>query len=83
MYVSNFGSDNVQVYAYGTTTPSRTITSGLTAPTFGGLTKSDFFFQSNQNGNVSGYKKGQSTPFSTITGIPDPRGIASIPIVKK
>ncbi len=83
MYVSNFGSNNVQVYAYGTTTPSRTITSGLTAPTFGGLTKSDFFFQSNQNGNVSGYKKGQSTPFSTITGIPDPRGIASIPIVKK
>jgi streptogramin lyase len=83
MYVSNFGSTNVQVYAYGTTTPSRTITSGLTAPTFGGLTKSDFFFQSNQNGNVSGYKKGQSTPFSTITGIPDPRGIASIPAVKK
>jgi len=83
MYVSNFGSTNVQVYAYGTTTPSRTITSGLTAPTFGGLTKSDFYFQSNQDGNVSGYKKGQSTPFSTITGIPDPRGIASIPAVKK
>ncbi len=83
MYVSNFSSDNVQVYAYGTTSPSRTITSGLTAPTFGGLTKSDYFFQSNQNGNVSGYKKGQSTPFSTITGIPDPRGIASIPAVKK
>jgi len=83
MYVSNFAGDNVQVYAYGTTTPSRTITSGLTAPTFGGLTKSDYFFQSNQFGNVTGYKKGQSTPFSTISGIPDPRGIASIPLVKK
>ncbi|HEX3456521.1 MAG TPA: hypothetical protein VHR97_01070 [Candidatus Baltobacteraceae bacterium] len=83
MYVSNFGGHDAQVYAYGTTVPSRTITSGMTAPTFGGLTKSDYFFQSNQNGNVSGYKKGQSTPFSTITGIPDPRGIASIPAVKK
>jgi hypothetical protein len=83
MYVSNFGSANVQVYAYGTTTPSRTITSGLTAPTLSGLTKSDFYFQSNQNGNVVGYKKGQSTTFSTITGIPDPRGIASTPLVRK
>ena len=50
--------------------------------TLGGLTHSDYFFQSNQDGNVSGYKKGQSTPFSTITGIPDPRGIASTPVVK-
>jgi hypothetical protein len=83
MYVSNFGSNNVQVYAYGTTTPSRTITSGLTAPTLNGLTQSDYYFQSNQNGNVIGYKKGQSTPFSTITGIPDPRGIASTPLVVK
>jgi hypothetical protein len=83
MYVSNFGSDNVQVYAYGSKTPSRTITSGLTAPTFGGLTHSDYYFQSNQDGNVLGYKKGQSTPFSTITGIPDPRGIASTPLVVK
>lgn len=82
MYVSNFAGPNVQVYAYGTTSPSRTITSGLTAPTLSGLTQSDYFFQSNQDGNVSGYKKGQSTPFSTITGIKDPRGIASTPIVK-
>jgi hypothetical protein len=83
MYVSNFGGTNVTVYAYGTTSPSRTITAGLTAPTLNGLTHSDYFFQSNQNGNVSGYKKGQSTPFSTITGIPDPRGIASTPLVAK
>jgi hypothetical protein len=82
MYVSNFAGPNTQVYVYGTTSPSRTITTGLTAPTLGGLTASDYFFQSNQNGNVSGYKKGQSTPFSTITGIPDPRGIASTPLVK-
>lgn len=83
IYVGDFGSTNVQVYAYGTTTPERTIRSGLTAPTFNGLTKSDYFFQSNQDGNVVGYKKGQSTPFSTITGIADPRGIASLPLVKK
>jgi hypothetical protein len=83
MYVSNFGGTNVTVYAYGTTSPSRTITAGLTAPTLNGLTHSDYFFQSNQNGNVTGYKKGQSTPFSTITGIPDPRGIASTPLVAK
>jgi hypothetical protein len=83
IYVSNFAGPNAQVYTYGTKTPSRTITSGMTAPTFGGLTASDYFFQSNQNGNVSGYLKGQSTSFSTITGIPDPRGIASIPLVVK
>jgi hypothetical protein len=82
MYVSNFAGPNVTVYAYGTTSPSRTITSGLTGPTLSGLTQSDYFFQSNQDGNVSGYKKGQSTPFSTITGIKDPRGIASTPLVK-
>jgi hypothetical protein len=83
MYVSNFAGPNVQVYTYGTTTPSRTITSGMTGPTLSGLTQSDYFFQSNQDGNVVGFKKGQSTPFSTITGIPDPRGIASRPLVKK
>ena len=83
MYVSNFAGPNVQVYAYGTTTPERTITAGMTAPSLAGLTQTDAFFQSNQDGNVVGFKKGQSTVFSTITGIPDPRGIASIPLVNK
>lgn len=84
MYVSNFGSSNVQVYAYGTTSPSMTITNGIekNGPTLGGFSKSAYF-QSNQDDNAVGYKKGQSSPFSTITGIPDPRGIAGIPEVKK
>jgi hypothetical protein len=85
MYVSNFSGSNVQVYAYGTTTPSETITKGIEigGPTLGGFTSSGYYFQSNQNGNVSGYKKGRTSPFSTITGIPDPRGIASTPLIKK
>jgi hypothetical protein len=85
MFVSNFGGSNVQVYNYGSTTPAYTITNGIetNGPTLNGVTKSDYFFQSNQNGNVSGYKKGATSPFSTITGIPDPRGIASTPLVKK
>lgn len=83
MYVSNVAGPNVQVYSYGTTTPSRTITIGMTAPTLSGLTQSDYYFQSNQNANVVGFKKGQSTSFSTIAGIPGPRGIASTPLVKK
>ncbi len=85
MFVSNFGGSNVQVYNYGSTTPAYTITAGIeqNGPTLNGVTKSDYFFQSNQNGVVSGYKKGATSPFSTISGIPDPRGIASIPLVKK
>ncbi len=85
MYVSNFGGSNVTVYAYGTTSPSSTITDGIEThgPTLGGFTSSGYYFQSNQDDNVVGYKKGQTSPFSTITGIPDPRGIASTPLIKK
>lgn len=83
MYVSNFTGGNVQVYAYGTTTPEMTITNGTPDPTLSGFTKKGYYFQSNQDENVAGYKAGQSTPFSTITGIPDPRGIASTPQVVK
>jgi serine/threonine-protein kinase len=85
MFVANFGGSNVTVYKYGNTTPVETITNGIEVhgPTLNGLTHSDAFFQSNQDGNVSGYKKGQTTAFSTITGIPDPRGIASTPKVKE
>lgn len=83
MFVSNFGGSNVTVYAYGTTSPSETITNGIDGPTLNGLTHSDYYFQSNQDDDVVGYKKGQTSPFSTITGIPDPRGIASTPLVKR
>lgn len=85
IFVGNFGGSNVTVYAYGSTSPQYTITNGIEkyGPTLNGVTKSDYFFQSNQNGNVSGYKKGKTSPFSTISGIPDPRGIASWPLVKK
>ncbi len=85
MYVSNFGGSNVTVYKYGTTSPEYTITNGIeqNGPTLNGVTKSGTFFQDNQDDNVVGYKKGQTSPFSTITGIPDPRGISSTPLVKK
>ncbi len=79
MYVSDFAGANVQVYAYGTTSPSMTITSGTPDPTLSGFTKKGYYFQSNQDADVYGFKTGQSTYFSTISGIPDPRGIASIP----
>ena len=85
MYVSNFGGSNVTVYPYGMTTPSKVITNGIehNGPTLSGFTRSGSYFQSNQNGNVVGYKNGKTSPFSTITGIPDPRGIASTPLIKK
>ncbi|HTA55692.1 MAG TPA: hypothetical protein VK755_13185 [Candidatus Acidoferrales bacterium] len=83
MYVSNFATNNVQVYKYGTTSPSMTITDGIAGPTLSGFTTSDWYFQDNQELNVVGYKKNQSSPFSTITGIPDPRGIATTPLIKK
>jgi hypothetical protein len=85
MYVSNFGGSNVTVYAYGTTSPEMTITTGIekNGPTLGGFSTSGYYFQSNQNSNVAGYKKGANSPFSSITGIPDPRGDAGSPEIKK
>jgi hypothetical protein len=87
MFVSNFGGHDVTVYTYDTTSPAYTITNGIggggNGPTLNGLTHSDYYFQDNQDLNVVGYKKGKTTPFSTITGIPDPRGIAATPLVKK
>jgi serine/threonine-protein kinase len=84
-FVSNFSLSDVDEYAYGTTSPSATITSGLEkyGPTLGGFTKSDWYFQSNQDDNVVGYKKGASSPFSTLSGATTPLGIASSPEVKK
>lgn len=85
MYVSNFTGSNVQVYAYGTTTPKKTIVNGIEyeGPTLNGFTATGTFFQSNQFKNVVGFKKGRTSPFSTITGFTDPLGIASSPLVEK
>jgi hypothetical protein len=75
----------VDIYAYGSTSPKTIITDGIEAhgPTLGGFDGKGDYFQSNQDGNVSGYKSGKTKVFSTITGIPDPRGIASVPAVVK
>jgi sugar lactone lactonase YvrE len=81
-YVSNFGGNNVAIYPAGSTSPSGTITSGIDGPTQNGFTKKGLFFQSNQGVNVVGYKKNANTPFSTITGLENPTGIASSPRVK-
>jgi streptogramin lyase len=85
IFVANFGGSNVGVYKYGSTSPSETITSGIetNGPTQDGVTKSGMFFQSNQADNVVGYEKGQTTPFSTLTGASSPAEIASSPEVKR
>jgi hypothetical protein len=85
MYVSDFAGSAVSVYKSGMTSPWAFITKGIErqGPTYGGFTASDYYFQTNQNLNVVGYKKGKMSPFSTITGIKDPRGIASTPLVVK
>ncbi len=86
MYVSNFGSSNITIYAPGTTSPARTLTSGIEGPTLNGFASSGRFFQSNQGVNVvgyKGYKKNETSPFSTITGNSNPTGIAGSPLIKK
>jgi hypothetical protein len=84
-YVSNFSASDVNIYAYGSTSPSATITDGIEryGPTLGGFTAKSAYFQSNQADNVVGYKKGKTSPFSTLTGASSPLGIASSPLVKK
>jgi hypothetical protein len=85
MYVSDFAGSAVSVYKHGMTSPWAFITKGIEkqGPTYGGFTASDYYFQTNQFLNVVGYEKGKMKPFSTITGIKDPRGIASSPLVTK
>lgn len=87
MYVSNLESSTVNVYKYGSTTPYRTITDGIEhyGATLDAVTASDKFFQANQRDNVVGYKKGQSSPFSTLNLTPpaEPLGLAACPLVKK
>lgn len=85
IFVSNFAGSNVNIYTYGTTSPSGTITTGIEAfgPTLGGFTVSGAYFQTNQTDNVVGYLAGQTSPFSTLSGASTPFGIASEPLIKK
>ena len=83
IYVSNFASSDVNIYTYGTTSPSGTITSGISGPTLGGFTAINSYFQSNQSYDVVGYLSGQTSPFSTLSGASSPLGIASSPLVAK
>jgi YVTN family beta-propeller protein len=83
IYVSNFAASSVNIYTNGSTSPSSTITSGLSGPTLGGFASSGRYFQSNQDLNVVGYKGLQTTPFSTLSGASTPLGIAAVPLVKK
>lgn len=85
-YVSDFGGPNVRIYAAGGTTPAMTLTDGLSGPTLSGFASSGRYFQSNQGVNVVGYlgfKKNQTSPFSTITGNSGPTGVAGFPPIKK
>lgn len=87
MYVSNLESSTVNVYSYGATKPSRTITDGIEhyGATLNAVTASGLYFQANQRENVVGYESGQSSPFSTLnlTQPAEPLGLASCPLVKK
>jgi hypothetical protein len=83
IYVSNFGGNDVNIYAYGSTTASTTITDGINGPTLAGVTSKGLFFQTNQDDNVVGYKSGQTSPFSTLSGASEALGVASSPLVKK
>jgi streptogramin lyase len=85
IYVSNFSTSDVNVYNYGSSSPSKTISDGIEryGPTLGGFTAKDAYFQSNQSDDVVGYKKGHTSPFSTLSGATSALGIASSPEVKK
>ena len=79
LYVSNFAVNQVAVYAAGGTSPLYTISSGINQPTLNGIVQGQLFFQSDQTGPVNGYKYQQTSPYSTINGIPRPVGIAGYP----
>lgn len=85
IYVSNFAAEKVNIYNYGSTSVSGTITNGIEkyGPTLGGFTAIGSYFQTNQSDDVVGYLNGQTSPFSTLQGATTPLGIASSPLVKK
>jgi hypothetical protein len=83
MFVSNFAGSDVNIYTYGTTSPSGTITTGIEkyGPTLNGFSRPDKFFQTNQSDDVVGYTMHQTTPHTTLSGSGVPLGIASAPEV--
>jgi hypothetical protein len=85
VYASDFSGGAVSVYKNGSQSPWAFIVKGIETdgPTYGGFTADGDYFQTNQMSNVVGYHKGKWSPFSTITGIADPRGVASTPLVAK
>jgi hypothetical protein len=78
-YVSDFGSTQVAIYLKGQTAPSTFITDGISQPTLNGMAKPGNFFQSDQTGPVHGYHAGKVHPYSSISGLGRPAGIASYP----
>ena len=82
LYVANFALNQVAIYPSGSKTPTSTLTNGINEPTLNGFAKPGIFFQSDQTGPVVGFKPGQTTPFSTISGIGRPLGIVSYPRLK-
>lgn len=79
LFVADFSVNEVGIYPAGSTTPSTFITNGINQPTLNGIAKPGSFFQSDQTGPVEGYKHGHTNPFSQISGIGRPLGIASYP----
>jgi hypothetical protein len=79
LFVSNFGANTVGVYPKGSMTPSALITDGINEPTLNGIAKPGTFFQSEQTGPVEGYLHGHVHPFSEISGLIQPLGIAAYP----
>jgi uncharacterized protein YjiK len=72
LYVSNYkpySAQNIQVYAPGRTSPSRTITDGVTAPVGIAVDAHDTLYvtAAAPQGQIEEYRFGQSKPFRTIT----------------
>jgi len=79
LFAANFGANTVGVYPPGSMNPSALITIGINQPTLNGVAKHGTFFQSDQTGPVEGYLHGHVHPFSKISGIGRPAGIAAFP----
>jgi hypothetical protein len=79
LFVADFAVNTVGVYPKGSLTPTALITDQINQPTLNGIAKPGTFFQSDQTGPVEGYLHGHVHPFSKISGIGRPLGIASYP----
>ena len=69
LYVGNFGPNTVTEYAPGTTTPSKTISTGINEPTGLAFDKQGTLYVSNFAGTVTEYPAGYTTgnPSATLT----------------